>query len=131
VLGIDAGYSRRRKTTGLCSLWWDESSIEWRCEVAGTDEASRLATLEGLGGIGAVARELDLSETAVRRWVQQVEIDSGGGPAGALTTTERISGFRVTEVSFSDLAERPPLNALSVGYSLVRRPCRRARRTSR
>jgi transposase len=39
--------------------------------------------------IGAVARELDLSETAVRRWVQQAEIDSGRGPAGALTTAER------------------------------------------
>ena len=39
--------------------------------------------------IGAVARELDLAETAVRRWVQQVEIDSGRGPAGALTTAER------------------------------------------
>jgi len=40
-------------------------------------------------GIGAVARELDLTETAVRRWVSQAEIDSGGGPAGALTTAER------------------------------------------
>ena len=40
-------------------------------------------------GIGAVARELDLSETAVRKWAQQAEIDSGGGPAGALTTAER------------------------------------------
>jgi len=40
-------------------------------------------------GIGAVARELDLSETAVRHWVRQVEIDSGRGPAGALTTAER------------------------------------------
>jgi len=39
--------------------------------------------------IGAVARELDLAETAVRRWVQQVEIDTGKGPAGALTTAER------------------------------------------
>ncbi len=39
--------------------------------------------------IGDVARELDLSETAVRRWVAQAEIDSGGGPAGALTTAER------------------------------------------
>ena len=39
--------------------------------------------------IGAVARELDLAETAVRRWVQQVEIDTGRGPAGALTTAER------------------------------------------
>jgi transposase len=39
--------------------------------------------------VGAVARELDLTETAVRRWVQQAEIDSGGGPEGALTTAER------------------------------------------
>ena len=39
--------------------------------------------------VGAVARELDLTETAVRRWVQQAEIDSSGGPAGALTTAER------------------------------------------
>ena len=39
--------------------------------------------------VGVVARELDLTETAVRRWVEQAEIDSGGGPAGALTTAER------------------------------------------
>ena len=39
--------------------------------------------------IGTVAGELDLSETAVRRWDAQAEIDSGGGPAGALTTAER------------------------------------------
>ncbi len=37
----------------------------------------------------AVTRELDLTETAVRRWVAQSEIDSGGGPAGAVTTAER------------------------------------------
>ncbi len=39
--------------------------------------------------IGAVTRELGLTETAVRRWVAQAEIDGGGGPAGALTTAER------------------------------------------
>ncbi len=39
--------------------------------------------------VGAVARELDLTETAVRRWVEQAEIDLGGGPTGALTTAER------------------------------------------
>jgi len=39
--------------------------------------------------IGAIARELDLTETAVRRWVQRAEIDSGEGPAAALTTAER------------------------------------------
>ena len=39
--------------------------------------------------VGAVSSELGLTETAVRRWVQQAEIDLGGGPAGALTTEER------------------------------------------
>lgn len=39
--------------------------------------------------VAAVARELDLTETAVRRWVKQAEIDSGQGPAEALTTEER------------------------------------------
>jgi transposase-like protein len=39
--------------------------------------------------IGAIARELDLTETALRRWIRQAEIDIGRGPAGALTTSER------------------------------------------
>ncbi len=39
--------------------------------------------------IGAVAKELDLTETAVRAWVHQAEVDAGRGPAGALTTAER------------------------------------------
>ena len=39
--------------------------------------------------VGAVARELDLTETALRSWVRQAEVDAGRGPAGALTTEER------------------------------------------
>ncbi len=39
--------------------------------------------------VRAVCRDLGLTETAVRRWVQQAEVDSGRGPAGALTTEER------------------------------------------
>ena len=38
---------------------------------------------------GQVARDLDLTETSVRAWVRQSEIDDGKGPAGALTTAER------------------------------------------
>lgn len=37
--------------------------------------------------IAAVARDLDLSETAVRRWVAQAEIDAG--ERDGLTTAER------------------------------------------
>jgi len=39
--------------------------------------------------VGTVARELDLTETALRSWVRQAEIDGGRGPMGALTTDER------------------------------------------
>ena len=39
--------------------------------------------------ISAVARELDLTETALRSWVRQAEIDTGRGAPGALTTEER------------------------------------------
>ena len=39
--------------------------------------------------VPTVARELDLTETALRSWVRQAEIDAGPGTAGALTTTER------------------------------------------
>ena len=39
--------------------------------------------------VGTVARELDHTETALRSWVRQAEIDGGRGPMGALTTDER------------------------------------------
>jgi transposase len=38
---------------------------------------------------GQVARELDLTETAVRNWVKQSKVDRGKGPPGALTTAEK------------------------------------------
>ena len=53
-------------------------------------EQEAIKNLAALGwGIRRIARELDLTETAVRRWVEQAEIDTGRGAAGALTTTER------------------------------------------
>ncbi len=39
--------------------------------------------------VGQVSRDLDLTETAVRRWVEQAGIDAGGGGTGPLTTAER------------------------------------------
>jgi transposase len=57
-------------------------SKEYKAEVVGLIRKSGKS-------VGAVARELDLTETAVRRWVEKAEIDSGGGPAGALTSAER------------------------------------------
>jgi transposase len=39
--------------------------------------------------ISQVAKELGISESAVRKWVNQARIDEKGLPQGALTTTER------------------------------------------
>jgi transposase len=51
-------------------------------------EAVRLCQA-GDRSVGQVARDLDLTETAVREWVKLAEVDAGKGPAGALTTAER------------------------------------------
>lgn len=45
--------------------------------------------LDGGKTVGQVSRDLDLTESAVRNWVKQAEIDAGQGAPGALTTAER------------------------------------------
>ena len=45
--------------------------------------------VEGGKSTGEVARDLDLTESSLRNWVKQAEIDGGRGPAGALTSEER------------------------------------------
>jgi len=39
--------------------------------------------------VGEVARDLGLTETSVRAWVRQAEIDEGKGGSAALTSAER------------------------------------------
>ena len=43
----------------------------------------------GTESIGEVCRRLDLTESAVRGWVKQAEVDEVGGTPDALTTEER------------------------------------------
>jgi transposase len=50
-------------------------------------EAARLCQLGG-NGIAQVARDLDLTETALREWVKRAEVDAGKGPPGVLTSAE-------------------------------------------
>jgi transposase-like protein len=45
--------------------------------------------VEGGQSIPEVARDLDLTESALRAWVRQAEVDAGRGKPGALTTEER------------------------------------------
>jgi transposase len=49
----------------------------WSCASAGT------------GASAQVARDFDLTETAVREWVKQAERDAGTGPDGGLTSAEQ------------------------------------------
>src|ERR1700749_3250415 len=44
---------------------------------------------QGDRSIGQVARDFDLTETAVREWVKQAERDSGAREDGGLASTER------------------------------------------
>jgi transposase-like protein len=39
--------------------------------------------------VALVAKELDLTETALREWVKRDAIETAKGPPGALTTAER------------------------------------------
>ncbi len=52
-------------------------------------KADAVRMVREVGSVGEVARRLDLTETALRRWVKQADIDEGMGPEGALTTEER------------------------------------------
>jgi len=51
-------------------------------------EAARVAR-QGGKPVAEAAKDMGVSETALRRWMEQAEIDEGNGPGGALTTTER------------------------------------------
>lgn len=61
---------------------------QYKAEVAGLVRASGKS-------IGQVARELDLTETAVRAWVRQVGIDEKRDPQGPLTSEERAELTRL------------------------------------
>ena len=59
--------------------------------------------------VGAVARDLDLTEMALRSWLRQAGIDAGRGAAGALTTDEReeLARLRRENRAAGDAGARP------------------------
>ena len=56
---------------------------------AGVQGRDRGAVSAGDRSIGQVAKDFDLTETAVREWVKQAERDTGSRQDGGLTSTER------------------------------------------
>src|SRR3989442_7851398 len=63
-------------------------TTEYKAEVVGLVRASGKS-------IGQVARELHLTETAVRAWVRQAAIDRRRDPQGPLTSEERADLTRL------------------------------------
>jgi len=53
-------------------------------------KAEVVALVRGSGkSIGVISKELDLTESSLRAWVRQAEVDDGRGSEGALTTVEK------------------------------------------
>ena len=52
-LGIDVGYSQRRRSTGLCLITVDQANFTWICCDTGTDSGARQFALRELVPCGA------------------------------------------------------------------------------
>ncbi|SRR6266568_3339516 len=85
-------------------------------------EAVRIVGASGKT-VGAVARELDLTETALRKWVRQAEIDARRGQSGALTTDERaeLAPAPARGADVADGARHPKKSAGGFNRSTQRR----------
>ena len=68
-------------------------------------------------GVGQVAKELDLTETALREWVKRAAVDAGDGPAGELTTAEREELARLRRENRRLLMEREILKKAAAFFA--------------
>ncbi len=60
-----------------------------RREYTPEQKADAVRMVREVGNLAKVARDLGLTESSLRNWVKQADIDEGNGPEGALTTEER------------------------------------------
>lgn len=58
-------------------------------------KADAVRLVKQVDNLSQVARDLDVSQNSLRRWVKQAEIDAGQGPPGELTTEERAELARL------------------------------------
>jgi transposase len=79
-------------------------------------EAVRLCKV-GDRSVRQVARDLDLTETALREWVKRADIDAGNGPPGALTTAEREELARLRRENKRLTMERDILKAAATFFA--------------
>jgi transposase len=52
-------------------------------------KADAVRLVRETGSVPQVARDLDVTETSLRNWVKQAEVDEAASPTGALTSEER------------------------------------------
>jgi transposase len=79
-------------------------------------EAVRLCKV-GDRSIKQVAKDLDLTETALRNWVKRAEIDAGSGPPEALTSAEREELVRLRRELKRVTMEREILKAAATFFA--------------
>ncbi len=79
-------------------------------------EAVRLCKV-GDRSIKQVAKDLDLTETALRDWVKRADIDAGKGPPEALTTAEREELSRLRRELKRVTMEREILKAAATFFA--------------
>lgn len=79
-------------------------------------EAVRLCKV-GDRSIAQVAKDLSLTETALREWVRRADIDEGKGPPGALTTAEREELARLRRENKRLQMERDILKAAATFFA--------------
>lgn len=72
---------------------------------------------EGNKSVGQVCRELDLTETAVRRWVAQAVVDAGCSGDGALSTDERAELRRLRRENTQLRMEREVLKKATAFFA--------------
>jgi transposase len=79
-------------------------------------EAVRLTQVPG-ASVGKVAKDLDLTETALREWTKRAEVDAGKGAPGALTTAEREELTRLRRDNKRLQMERDILKAAATFFA--------------
>ena len=83
---------------------------EFRAEVVALCQA-------GDRSIGQVAKDLDLTETAVREWVKRAEAEAGRGRPGELTGAEREELARLRRENKQLRLEREILKAAATFFA--------------
>jgi transposase len=82
--------------------------------------AVRLVLDEGKS-VGAAARDLDLTESSLRNWVERARADRGTGKPGALTSAEREELTRLRKENRILQEEREILKKAAAFFAKERR----------